>query len=137
VQEQGRSRPLYRQVGRKCSGLMAHRPPNYEGHVAWLHRLTQMDSCGSTKCQQNPRRSSQSGKIWLSLHRLSLLENLREDLIYAHLNNGSRILDVADLRQYIYEQMGRIRTTTLIYNGWTLRERQWPRACSEKNLFHR
>jgi hypothetical protein len=37
-----------------------------------------------------------------------LLETLREDLIYAHLNNGSRILDVADLRQYIYEQMGRI-----------------------------
>jgi len=28
---------------------------------------------------------------------LSLLEGLREDLIYAHLNNGSRILDVADL----------------------------------------
>ena len=44
---------------------------------------------------------------------LSLLEALREDLIYAHLNNGSRILDVADLRQYIYEQMSRIRTTAL------------------------
>ena len=28
---------------------------------------------------------------------ISLLEGLREDLIYAHLNNGSRILDVADL----------------------------------------
>jgi hypothetical protein len=41
---------------------------------------------------------------------LSVLENLREDLTYARLNNGSRILDVADLRQYIYEQMGRIRT---------------------------
>ena len=41
---------------------------------------------------------------------LSLLEGLREDLTYAHLNNGSRILDVADLRQYIYEQMSRIRT---------------------------
>jgi hypothetical protein len=41
---------------------------------------------------------------------LSVLEGLREDLTYAHLNNGSRILDVADLRQYIYEQMGRIRT---------------------------
>ena len=26
---------------------------------------------------------------------LSLLEGLREDLMYAHLNNGSRILDVA------------------------------------------
>jgi len=41
---------------------------------------------------------------------LSVLESLREDLVYAHLNNGSRILDVADLRQYLYEQMGRIRT---------------------------
>jgi hypothetical protein len=48
---------------------------------------------------------------------LSLLENLREDLIYAHLNNGSRILDVADLRQYMYEMMGRIRTTALEMNG--------------------
>ncbi len=45
---------------------------------------------------------------------LSLLEGLREDLMYAHLNNGSRILDVADLRQYIYEQMGRIRTNALV-----------------------
>jgi len=44
---------------------------------------------------------------------LSILESLREDLIYAHLNNGSRILDVADLRQYMYEMMGRIRTTAL------------------------
>ena len=42
---------------------------------------------------------------------LSVLESLREDLTYAHLDNGGRILDVADLRQYIYEQMGRIRTT--------------------------
>jgi hypothetical protein len=41
---------------------------------------------------------------------ISLLEGLREDLTYAHLNNGSRILDVSDLRQYIYEQIGRIRT---------------------------
>jgi hypothetical protein len=48
---------------------------------------------------------------------LSLLEGLREDLIYARLNNGSRILDVADLRQYIYEQMGRIRTNALVMDG--------------------
>ena len=48
---------------------------------------------------------------------LSLLEGLREDLIYAHLNNGSRILDVADLRQYIYEQMGRIRTNAFVMDG--------------------
>jgi hypothetical protein len=45
---------------------------------------------------------------------LSLLEGLREDLIYARLNNGSRILDVADLRQYIYEQMSRIRTNAFV-----------------------
>ena len=43
---------------------------------------------------------------------LSVLESLREDLTYARLNNGSRILDVADLRQYIYEQMSRIRTAS-------------------------
>jgi hypothetical protein len=48
---------------------------------------------------------------------LSLLESLREDLIYAHLNNGSRILDVADLRQYMYEQMGRIRTNAFVTGG--------------------
>jgi len=52
---------------------------------------------------------------------LSVLEGLREDLTYAHLNNGSRILDVADLRQYIYEQIGRIRTTahltTVLYGN--------------------
>jgi len=41
---------------------------------------------------------------------LSVLESLREDLTYARLNNGSRVLDVADLRQFIYEQMSRIRT---------------------------
>jgi len=41
---------------------------------------------------------------------ISLLEGIREDLAYARLNSGSRILDVADLRQYIYEQISRIRT---------------------------
>jgi len=41
---------------------------------------------------------------------ISLLEGIREDLTYARLNNGNRILDVADLRQYIYEQIARIRT---------------------------
>lgn len=45
---------------------------------------------------------------------LSVLESLRGDLMYAHLNNGSRVLDVADFRQYIYEQMGRIRTNALL-----------------------
>ena len=45
---------------------------------------------------------------------LSLLESLSGDLMYAHLNNGGRILDVADLRQYISEQMGRIRTNAVV-----------------------
>jgi hypothetical protein len=48
---------------------------------------------------------------------LSVLGCLREDLVYAHLNNGSRILDVADLRQYIYEQMSRIRTSAHVMDG--------------------
>jgi hypothetical protein len=48
---------------------------------------------------------------------LSVLESLRADLMYAHLKNGSRILDVADLRQYIYEQMSRIRTNALVTAG--------------------
>jgi hypothetical protein len=33
--------------------------------------------------------------------------------MYAHLKNGTRILDVADLRQYIYEMMSNIRTNAL------------------------
>lgn len=45
---------------------------------------------------------------------ISVLGCLREDLVYAHLNNGSRVLDIADLRQYLYEQMGRIRTDGLV-----------------------
>ena len=48
---------------------------------------------------------------------LSVLESLRGDLIYAHLNNGSRVLDVADLRQYIYEHMSRIRTSAFVTDG--------------------
>jgi hypothetical protein len=48
---------------------------------------------------------------------LSVLGSLREDLVYAHLNNGSRVLDVADLRQYIHEQMSRIRTSAQLMDG--------------------
>jgi hypothetical protein len=48
---------------------------------------------------------------------LSVLDSLRGDLIYAQLNNGARVLDVADLRQYIYEQMSRIRTNALVTRG--------------------
>jgi hypothetical protein len=40
---------------------------------------------------------------------LSLLEGLRADLLHAHLKNGSRVLDVADLRQYLNEQITSIR----------------------------
>ncbi len=50
---------------------------------------------------------------------LSVLESLKGDLMYAHLNSGSRILDVADLRQYIDEQMGRIRTSALAMDNDT------------------
>ncbi len=64
---------------------------------------------------------------------LSLLEGLREDLIYAHLNNGSRILDVADLRQYIYEQMGRIRTNAFLMDGlYGQGDRPWARHQQEQ-----
>jgi hypothetical protein len=45
---------------------------------------------------------------------LSLLEGLRADLLFAHLKNGSPVLDVADLRQYLYEQMASIRTNALM-----------------------
>jgi hypothetical protein len=45
---------------------------------------------------------------------LSVLESLREDLTYARLNDGRRVLDVADFRQYLYEQMSRIRTNALV-----------------------
>jgi hypothetical protein len=48
---------------------------------------------------------------------LSVLESLRADLMYAHLNSGSRVLDVTDLRQYIYEQMERIRTSAFVLDG--------------------
>jgi hypothetical protein len=45
---------------------------------------------------------------------LSVLETLREDLTYARLRNGSRVLDIADLRQYLYEQMDRVRTNAYV-----------------------
>jgi hypothetical protein len=48
---------------------------------------------------------------------LSVLESLRADLLYAHLKNGSPVLDVADLRQYIYEQMSNIRTNAFVMDG--------------------
>ena len=64
---------------------------------------------------------------------LSLLEGIREDLIYAHLNNGSRILDVADLRQYIYEQMGRIRTNALVMDGLYGNENAYGQDISKTN----
>lgn len=47
---------------------------------------------------------------------LAVLETLREDLMYGRLNNGSHVLDVADLRHYIYEQMNRIRRDGLVMN---------------------
>jgi hypothetical protein len=47
---------------------------------------------------------------------LSLLESLRSDLLYAHLKNGSRVLDIADFRQYLYEQITNIRTSASVMN---------------------
>ena len=48
---------------------------------------------------------------------LFVLESLGADLIYARLNEGSRILDVADLRQHIYEKMGRVRASAYLMSG--------------------
>lgn len=62
---------------------------------------------------------------------LSVLESLREELIYARLNNGSRVHDVADLRQYIYEEMGRIRTNALRMAG--LYGNDWRKEISKSN----
>jgi hypothetical protein len=66
------------------------------------------------------RNAVRSGAVMNTNERqiaLSVLESLRGDLIYAHLNDGSRVLDVADLRQYIYEHMSRIRTNALVADG--------------------
>jgi hypothetical protein len=64
---------------------------------------------------------------------LSLLEGLTEDLIYARLNNGNRILDVADLRQYIYEQMGRIRTNAFVLGQLSGNDNGHRQDISKKN----
>ena len=48
---------------------------------------------------------------------LSVVESLRGELMYALLSNGNRVLDVADLRQYFYEQTGRIKTNALAVEG--------------------
>jgi hypothetical protein len=64
---------------------------------------------------------------------LSVLESLRGDLMYAHLNNGGRVLDVADLRQYIYEQIGRIRTNALVMDGLYGNDSDHGQDISKKN----
>jgi hypothetical protein len=64
---------------------------------------------------------------------LSVIESLRGDLIYAHLNNGSRVLDVADLRQYIYEQMARIRTNPLALDALYSHESGYGQDASNGN----
>ena len=64
---------------------------------------------------------------------LSLLEGLREDLIYAHLNNGGRILDLADLRQYIYEQMAQIRTNAFVTHGLYGNDNSYAKEISNGN----
>ena len=62
---------------------------------------------------QNVVRSGEVMDINERQIALSVLESLRADLMYAHLKRGGRILDVADLRQYIYEMMSGIRTNAL------------------------
>jgi hypothetical protein len=57
---------------------------------------------------------------------LSVLESLRGGSLYDHLNDESRTLDVADLRQYIYEIMGRNQNNCL-RNVRPVRP-QWPHA---------
>jgi len=37
--------------------------------------------------------------------------------MYAHLNSGRRVLDVTELREVIYEQIGRIRTNAFVLDG--------------------
>jgi len=65
---------------------------------------------------------------------LSVLERLRDDLIYARLNNGKPVIDIPDLRQYIYERMNRIRTKALVFSAMnhTSQFRNSPR--STKNV---
>lgn len=67
---------------------------------------------------------------------LSVLENLREDLTYARLKNGSRILDVADLRQYIYEQMAQIRTNAFVTHGLYGNDNSYAKEISNGNDAH-
>jgi hypothetical protein len=42
---------------------------------------------------------------------LAVLETLIQDLMYGRLNNGSGALEVADLREYVLEEIYRIRTS--------------------------
>ena len=48
---------------------------------------------------------------------LSVLENLKEDLTYARLKNGSRVFNVSDIRQYIHELIVRIRRNAFVLDG--------------------
>ncbi len=40
---------------------------------------------------------------------LSILESLRDDILTARTRDGSRIMDTADFRQYLTEQINNIR----------------------------
>jgi hypothetical protein len=59
---------------------------------------------------------------------LSVLENLRADLMYAHLKNESRELDVADLLQYIYSMTGSMQRHRLRARHQQEQWSQWESA---------
>lgn len=55
----------------------------------------------------------------------SVLESLREDRSYARLDHRSRVLDAADLRPSIDEQVGRIKTNPMSQRRCTARAMAW------------
>ena len=86
--------------------------PPPERYWPELHRLS-LPQKSTVSLMQNVVRSGEVMDINERQIALSVLESLRADLMYAHLKSGGRILDVADLRQYIYEMMSGIRTNAL------------------------
>ena len=67
---------------------------------------------------------------------LYVLESLRDHLIYAHLKDGSRVLFIADVRQYIYEQMDRLRTNALVIDRLCGDDNGHGQDISKSNGYH-
>lgn len=95
----------------------AYFPPANPCSVRYLFTIAQIKNSSGSSLVMYFVRSGGAMDTNQRQIALSVLESLRSDLMYAHLNDGNRVLDVADLRQYIYEQMGRIRTTGLVMDG--------------------